>query len=349
MVATIIGYATFYFVRKNLSIAMPVMEKSLGVTKADLGLFLTLHGVLYGVSKFVNGFFGDRCHVRTFMVTGLVLSATVNVCLRPQLGGGGAGDLLDDQRLVSRHGLSALRAGLHPLGPAQGTGDQDVHLERLDQHRRGDGGGDVQLPAQLLRQLAAVLLCAGSARLPLRGVPLVRVARHAAVGRPARGRRHPKSRPPRGDSDDWKAVAVKYVFSNPYIWLLAVANFFVYTIRYAMLDWGPTLLTQAKHLQLTHAGWMVAGFEISGMIGALIGGWLTDRLFGGRGFRSCVFYMAAGRRLGAAVLEGGGPIGLAQHPAALPLGLLHLRPAMPHQHRRRQSRHQTRRRHRRRA
>ena len=59
-----------------------------------------------------------------------------------------------------------------------------------------------------------------------------------------------------------------------------------------MLDWGPTLLTQAKHLELTHAGWMVAGFEISGMIGALIGGWLTDRLFGGRGFRSCVFYMA---------------------------------------------------------
>jgi len=30
--------------------------------------------VLYGVAKFVNGFFGDRCHVRTFMVTGLVLS-----------------------------------------------------------------------------------------------------------------------------------------------------------------------------------------------------------------------------------------------------------------------------------
>ena len=79
IIATILGYATYYFVRKNLSIAMPVMEKSLGITKVDLGLFLTLHGVLYGVSKFVNGFFGDRCHVRTFMVTGLVLSAIVNV------------------------------------------------------------------------------------------------------------------------------------------------------------------------------------------------------------------------------------------------------------------------------
>jgi len=87
MIATIVGYAIFYFVRKNLSIAMPVMEKTLGVTKTDLGLFLTLHGVLYGVSKFVNGFFGDRCNVRMFMVTGLVLSAVVMILLPLSYGG----------------------------------------------------------------------------------------------------------------------------------------------------------------------------------------------------------------------------------------------------------------------
>src|SRR5688500_16740512 len=37
----ILGYAMFYFVRKNLSIAMPVMGKELGITKDSLGLFLT--------------------------------------------------------------------------------------------------------------------------------------------------------------------------------------------------------------------------------------------------------------------------------------------------------------------
>src|SRR5688500_9320645 len=51
-----VGYAMFYFVRKNLSIAMPVMGKELGIGKSQLGLFLTLHGVLYGVSKFANGY-----------------------------------------------------------------------------------------------------------------------------------------------------------------------------------------------------------------------------------------------------------------------------------------------------
>src|ERR1700685_30321 len=56
------GYAMFYFVRKNLSVAQPVMEQHLGISKSHLGLFLTLHGVLYGVSKFLNGFLGDRAN-----------------------------------------------------------------------------------------------------------------------------------------------------------------------------------------------------------------------------------------------------------------------------------------------
>ena len=59
LISAIIGYATYYFVRKNLSVAMPVMEQELGLSKSCLGLFITLHGVLYGVSKFANGFLGD--------------------------------------------------------------------------------------------------------------------------------------------------------------------------------------------------------------------------------------------------------------------------------------------------
>jgi len=92
-------------------------------------------------------------------------------------------------------------------------------------------------------------------------------------------------------ADDWRSILVHHVLTNPWIWLLAIANFFIYTIRYAVLDWGPTFLSQQKHLQLQHAGWIVAGFEVSGMCSAMIGGWLTDRLFGGRCFRACLFYM----------------------------------------------------------
>ncbi|MBM3855875.1 MAG: MFS transporter, partial [Verrucomicrobia bacterium] len=71
LIATMFGYAAFYFVRKNLSFAMPAMQSDLGITKADLGIFLTLHGLLYGVSRFVNGMWADRANARYFMVAGL--------------------------------------------------------------------------------------------------------------------------------------------------------------------------------------------------------------------------------------------------------------------------------------
>jgi OPA family glycerol-3-phosphate transporter-like MFS transporter/OPA family sugar phosphate sensor protein UhpC-like MFS transporter len=82
------------------------------------------------------------------------------------------------------------------------------------------------------------------------------------------------------------------VFANPYIWLLSIANFFVYIVRYGILDWGPTFLKQARGIELANAAWMVAAFEISGMFGMLFGGWITDRFFGGRAARACLFYMA---------------------------------------------------------
>src|SRR5262249_45891564 len=74
LLASTLGYAVFYFVRSNLSVAMPAIERDLHITKTDLGVFLSAHGVIYGVSKFLNGFLGDRCNARTFMATGLLLS-----------------------------------------------------------------------------------------------------------------------------------------------------------------------------------------------------------------------------------------------------------------------------------
>jgi len=89
---------------------------------------------------------------------------------------------------------------------------------------------------------------------------------------------------------DWTFLR-KQVFTNRYIWFVSLANFFVYTIRYAVLDWGPTLLSETKGIKLNHAGWMVGSFEFSGIVGMLLSGWLTDRFFGGRGSRTALFFM----------------------------------------------------------
>ncbi len=36
-----------------------------------------------------------------------------------------------------------------------------------------------------------------------------------------------------------KAFLRRKVFGNPLIWILAFANFFVYIVRFSVLDWGP--------------------------------------------------------------------------------------------------------------
>ena len=41
IIATMVGYALFYFVRKNFSFAMTGMETDLGISKTSLGIFLT--------------------------------------------------------------------------------------------------------------------------------------------------------------------------------------------------------------------------------------------------------------------------------------------------------------------
>jgi len=92
----------------------------------------------------------------------------------------------------------------------------------------------------------------------------------------------------------------RHVFGNPWIWVLCIANFFVYTVRYSVLDWGPTLLNEAKGVKVSTAGWMMAAFEGSGLLGMLVAGWVTDRVFGGRGARTCLVWMLG--CIGATVL-----------------------------------------------
>ena len=74
IIATMVGYALFYFVRKNFSLAMPGLEADLGISKTSLGIFLTLNGLIYGFSRFANGILADRMNARWFMaVVGMLV------------------------------------------------------------------------------------------------------------------------------------------------------------------------------------------------------------------------------------------------------------------------------------
>ncbi len=287
-----IVYAFFYLTRKNLSMAQPVMLDEGVITKAALGTILTIHGVLYGLSRFVNGFWADRLNGRVFMTLGLVLSATMNF-------------------LFGCTSLAALFAVFWIVnGWTQGMGFPPcakmlthwIHPKELATKMSiwntshsfgavmalglctwllGHGFGwrwCFWMPA-VLAALAAVFcfFCvkespteAGQPELKLESD--VRAAEDTTTKISNRARYH-------------------LVFGNRVIWLVAIANFFIYIVRFGFLDWGPTFLKEYKGIPVTKGGLMMIGFELSAVVGTILAGWITDKVFRGRGVRTCVFCM----------------------------------------------------------
>ena len=83
------------------------------------------------------------------------------------------------------------------------------------------------------------------------------------------------------------------MFRNPKVWIIAIADFFVYTVRFAALDWGIVLLMETKGLSLAAATTLCFVFEIvGGNLGMVVAGWATDRFFGSCAHRTSVLCMA---------------------------------------------------------
>ena len=94
-----------------------------------------------------------------------------------------------------------------------------------------------------------------------------------------------------GDSAARRAYVRKMVYRNPIVWILSIANFFVYVVRFSVLDWGPKFLTEACNMSYDQAGIAVSAFEIMAIVGTLVAGWVTDKFFAGRAHRTCLWCM----------------------------------------------------------
>ena len=295
LVLSILGYAAFYFVRNNLPVAMPFLGADLGINKEQLGVFLTLQGVIYGVSKFANGFLADRANACVFMSVALAVSAFLNFGF----------------------GLSSvvIALGLFWMinGWFQGMGFPPCARLMANWFPPGQFATKFSLwnISHNVGSIGILLLCGflvsgnlfvANWRLCFFVPALIALAvalmlwfllpdTPPSVGLPEFEGTHVEL-PETNSHENFKLFVLRQVFSNPYIWILSAANFFVYAIRYAVFNWGPTLLLETRHIKILHAAAMVAGFEAFGALGALFGGWLTDRFFGGRAARPCLIYMS---------------------------------------------------------
>jgi OPA family glycerol-3-phosphate transporter-like MFS transporter/OPA family sugar phosphate sensor protein UhpC-like MFS transporter len=261
------------------------MQKQLGLSKSSLGLILTLHGVVYGVSKFAGGIAADRANARVFMSLALLASAVVNICF------GLSSSLLLLGGFWMINGVfqgcgypPCARLLTHWFSPKELA----TKMSFWNASHTLGGGAIVVLCGYLVKHYGTWRVCffvpsaiamamAGLLFIYLRDTP-------ASVGLPEIEGSHV----PGGDTGmestaQFHEFLRRQVFRNKYIWLVSAANFFVYTIRFAVFDWGPTVLKEAKGVNLVGASWMVAGFEVAGLAGMITTGYLTDRVFKGRG------------------------------------------------------------------
>lgn len=288
--STLIGYACFYLVRKNIGFALPQLQRDFGITKSDFGLFLTLHGVIYGVSKFANGFVADRTNARIVMTLSLVCAAVTNVFFGL------------NSAVVVLGGIWVLNGWFQGMGfpPVARMMTHWFPPKILatkmsvwnTSHSIGAGAAAVLCGYlavwnwRLCFFVPATLALAGAIYLgwALRDTP-------ESLGLPEVEGTEQGDAQHQQSPAEFRAFLKKQVFDNRAIWFLAVANFFVYVVRYGIFDWGPVMLGEVKGVRLVHAGWMLAAFEGSGVLGMLLGGWITDKIFAGRGARTCLFAM----------------------------------------------------------
>ena len=310
-----IGYAGFYIVRKNFSMAIPGLE-ALGFTTQELAVVLSMNAIAYGFSKFLMASVSDRSDARKFLPLGLIMAALSMAFM-----------IVPVQWLgIERKGWAiALMSALNFLvGWFNGMGWPPcgrVMTHWFSIKERGTwmsvwncahnvGGalvgpmatygavwfgswfygahsdhyfliGSFVFPAAVAILIAIVAYCLIRDTPQSLGLPSIeKWSGHAA--------RHYTEK-------SESVISVKEIFqtvlSNKLLWYIAFANAFVYMVRYGCLDWAPKILTD-KGIDITSTGWAYFAYEFAAIPGTLFCGWLSDKVFGGRRALPTMLFMA---------------------------------------------------------
>ena len=311
LLVTMGGYALYYIIRKNLSLAMPLLGSEFGISKVQLGTFLTFHGVIYGLARFTNGILTDRNSARKVMSIGLFICACINLAfgcsdwMAKGISSASGGALAFTTTLVWVMGVIWVVHGYFQgmgVGPCVKTLPQWFPPNQLAtkqaiwnlSHSVGAGGVFALLGWWIIPQFQSWRLCflvpAGIAMAGSVGLFFAMKDSPEDVGLPPIPGRKVTVVRTKEESAAYKAFVRDHVLKNPYIWILATSNFFVNTVRFAALDWGPTLLMESKGLTVETATTLCFTFEIiGGNLGMLAAGWASDHVFGSRTHRTCVF------------------------------------------------------------
>ncbi len=290
----IFGYAAFYLVRQNqFSLVMPILNGEYGYSKTQLGGVITIWSLVYGIGKFVNGYFSDRSNARYFMTIGLVGSAATCCILGfgsslyffgvffainawfQSMGWPPVARLLTHWFSPTELGTKwAFTSTAHQLGGAIITFMASVLIELYGWQSA------FIVPSILVMGIAAILF--NRLRDTPQSIGLPSIEQHQGlVKEPVEGEE--ENLPPK--------ELIKLVLCNRLLYCVCMANMFFYIVRLGILNWAPTFLRELKGASLMSSGWQVVGYDIAGIFGGIAAGWISDRYFSGRRGPVSVIYM----------------------------------------------------------
>jgi phosphoglycerate transporter family protein len=296
MYSLILGYSAFYFVRQNMSIAVPNILDNFGYTKTQVGWIFSSFSIIYGIAKFISGSICDRSNARYFMALGLLGAATTSVLMGLSHSIVLLGVCYGINGWFQSMGWPACtRILTHWYGPKQlatcwGICNVSHQLGSvivllgvpLIIAYTGSWRWAFLAPGFLCILLSLVLVERLRDTPQSLGLPSIEVKEGLCSASSSAGNE------PRAS---YREIFFEHILPNKPLWTICVANFFVYVVRMGFFNWAPTFLKEMKGISLFQSGFQTACFEVAGIFGGVAAGWLSDKVFNGYRGRVTFVYM----------------------------------------------------------
>jgi len=286
-----VAYSLYYVCRLSLSVMkQPLIDEGV-LSAGQLGLVGSALFFVYAVGKFINGFIADYCNIRRFMATGLFISAVVNLLMGVLGLFHGPAGLMTTIIFVSFAILWGINGWMQSMGSPPGV----ISLSRwFPRSKRGTyysifsatpyvgefisynvlalivswlGWQYGFIVAALAGMVgAAVILIFVSDTPESKGLPSVQSLSGEQLTK--------EDRMPTRELQ-------KMVLRHPGIWVIALASAFIYITKYAIAGWGILFLQKSRDFDLAEASQIIAFSSVFGIVGTVLAGWLSDRIFKG--------------------------------------------------------------------
>ncbi len=312
-----IGYAGFYIVRKNFSMAIPELAP-FSFETGELSIVLSMNAIAYALSKFLMGSVSDRSNARVFLPLGLVLAAISMAFMIVPVTAIGPEHKMWAIALMAV--LNFLVGWFNGMGwPPCGR----VMTHWFSIKERGTkmsiwncahnvGGalvgpmavyGAIWFGSWFYGSQTKYYFLIGTYAFPAAVAIFIAILAYILIRDTPQSCGLPSIEKYRNDYPKnysekheqvltAKEIFFKYVFNNKMLWFIAIANAFVYMVRYGCLDWAPAFLKDSQGYDIKDAGWAYFAYEFAAIPGTLVCGWLSDKVFKGRRAITTIIFMA---------------------------------------------------------